>query len=606
MPNNMIALQARAPQTDILGGSIQRNAQMINMMRQQDVADRQAATAAKNAEIAAAQEGRAVAKEARDASAAEIDLAGKQIDYYTKLAGQTMNAQGYAMLLARLDKDVPEIAQAFRANLPPEKFDRNMLLQMVGSIADNFKATYGPLETQIIQDTAGNYGVSTSGGFSAERGQQGVVPLNELTIKNTGAPAPTAGGVTPPAKLKPTRGANTTPRDLGKQMTPTAPAMAPATPDQLDAAAQAVARGAGVSDPALRNLNENDFLEVQKRASRLMQNSPEFQQMSMTGGAQAQPDLGGIVQQMMQTGVVSQSNLQALRAAAGPDKEQQLAQLMRSNNIKIMPDEQQVGGMRDAVYRPDEGMPTMQRTQGMVQYENTGRQFKGKSPMVSPTQPSKSPEQIYREELAKEKAKADAARNAGPKPLTPAQEVKLRDNIAKDYKSAQSTLDMMLNPVSGVVAAIDNVRKLSDDQKEAITGYSGYLPTVYASTKTADTKIKNLRGKVTEMGKNVASLSGAIGQMAVQEWKIVSDMIANLDLEGMGAKDLDDQLDIIEAQARRAAEVTRDAYENQYVEEFARYPGRFQLKQPSAPAAGGRRTPIRGGVDKNNPLLRGM
>ena len=588
MANNMIALQARAPQSDILGGAVQRNAQVINSMRQQEVAARQAATAAQAAKIATAQEGRAVAKEARDTDAAELELAGKKIDYYTKLAGQTMNAAGYGMLLANLDKDAPEIAQAFRANLPPEQFDRNLLLQMVGSIGDNFKATYGPLETQVIQDADGNYGVATSGGFSAERGQQGVVPLNELTIKKTGARPPAAGGNAPAGGLKATRGVNTGPRDVQAQ---------------LDAAAKAVASGAGVNDPALRNLNENDFLEAQKRASRLMQNSPEFQQMSMTGGAQAQPDLGNIVQQMMQTGVVSTDDLQALRSAAGPEKEAQLAQLLRSSNIQIMPGGQQPGGMRDAVYRPDEGMPTLQRTQGMAQYEDTGRQFRGKSPMVSPTQPTKSPDQIYREERAKEQAKVDAAKNAGPKPLTPVQEAKLRANITKDSKAAQATLDMMLNPVSGVVAAVEAVRNLNADQKEAITGYSAYAPTVFGSTKTADTKIKNLRGKVTEMGKNVASLSGAIGQMAVQEWKIVSDMIASLDLEGMGAKDLDDQLDIIEAQARRAAEATRDAYENQYVEEFARYPNRFQLKQPSATPAGGRN---KGGVDKNNPLLRGM
>ena len=59
MPNQMIALQARAPQTDILGSSITRSAQMINMMRQQDAAERQALSAAQAAQIAAAQELRA-------------------------------------------------------------------------------------------------------------------------------------------------------------------------------------------------------------------------------------------------------------------------------------------------------------------------------------------------------------------------------------------------------------------------------------------------------------------------------------------------------------------------------------------------------------------
>ena len=74
MPNRMIALQARAPQTDILGSSITRSAQMINMMRQQDAAERQALSAAQAAQIAAAQELRAAAKEGRDIQEAKIKL----------------------------------------------------------------------------------------------------------------------------------------------------------------------------------------------------------------------------------------------------------------------------------------------------------------------------------------------------------------------------------------------------------------------------------------------------------------------------------------------------------------------------------------------------
>lgn len=579
MANQMIALQARAPQTDFLGNAIQRNAQMMNMMSQQRSAERQAAQAAQQMQLAQA-------KESREASAAEIEQAGKLIDLYTKRAGQTMNAAGYNFLLRDMEKDSPEIAEAFRANLPPEKFDRNELLKMVGSIGDNFNATYGPLETEVVFDENGNAFVSVTGGFSAEKGTQGMYPLTTRQLKRrpAGATPPVAGATAAPANgLRPTRGVNTTPDDLRAQM---APPVAAVTPERLDAAARAVARGASITDPMLRDLSESDFLEVQKRASRLMQNSPEFQTMS-AGGA-AQPDLAGIVQTMMDTGVVSQSNLEAMRAAAGPGKDAQLAEILRSNNIRIMPDEQPAGGMRSAVYRPGEGAAGMTRVQALENYEDTGRQFKGKSPLVSPSAPSKTPEQIYREEKAREKAKVDAAREAGPKPLTPTQEAKLRDNITKDYKAAQSTLDMMLNPVSGVVAAVQSVRKLTPEQKEAITGFSGYIPSVTASSRQADTKVKNLMGKVTEMGKAAASLNGAIGQMAVQEWRIVRDMIASLDLEGMEPSDLDDQLDIIETQARRAAAITQDAYENQYIEEFARYPNRFQLKAPGAAAQGPR------------------
>jgi hypothetical protein len=266
---------------------------------------------------------------------------------------------------------------------------------------------------------------------------------------------------------------------------------------------------------------------------------------------------------------------------------------IQANGIQVSPG----AGMQSAVYRPDGGAPMMQQAQfDPNMYEATGQTARGRLPAgresvaeaaAKARSSRETPEEVY----AKEMAKNRAARDAGPKPLTPVQEARLRGNIAKDYKSAQATVDMMLDPTSGVIAAVNAVRDLTPDQKESVTGYSGYLPSVTASSKTADTKIKNLKGKVTEMGKAAATLTGAIGQMAVQEWRIVSDMIANLDIEGMGAKDLDDQLQIIESAARRAAATTQDAYTNQYAEEFERYPNRFQLKEPGGPT--GAKKPLR-------------
>lgn len=380
MANQMIALGARAPQTNVLGPAIQQGAQMINMMRQQEALERQNAVAQQQMQLAQA-------KEQREASAAEIEMAGKQIDFYTKLAGQVMNPQGYQLLLGRLDKEAPEIAEAFRANLPPEQFDRNLMLQMVGSIGDNFKATYGPLETEVVQDQNGNYGVATTGGFSAERGQQGVVPLNVLRPKRaaaTTAPSAAGGMAAPqspapaPGALRATRGVNTTPADLLQQGQP---------------------------------------------INRIPLGNP-LRPMSYTGEA-AQPDLGAVVQQMMETGVVSQSDFEAMRAAAGPDKDQQLAELLRSNNIQIMPNEEPAGGMRSAVYRPEEGGASMQQVQSLQGFEDTGVQFRGKPPMQSPLpgsaqvplprvraeaqagRPQK--EETYATESAKEQAKSDVA-----------------------------------------------------------------------------------------------------------------------------------------------------------------------------------------------------
>ena len=391
MANQMIALQARAPQTDILGGSIQRNAQMINMMRQQEAAERQAAAAAQQMQLAQA-------KEAREASAADIELAGKKIDYYTKLAGQTMNPQGYTVLLDKLDKDAPDIAAAFRANLPPEKFDRNLLLQMVGSIGDNFKATYGPLETEVVQADDGTFMVARTGGF----GKPGVFEMEQFNLKPSGgAPAAATPRASAPAGMpesvdaRATRGAFTTPQDLLKQ---------------------------GVNP-------------------RSIPSGTPFQPMSMTQGG-AQPDLAGIVQNMMDTGVVSQADFDVMRAAA-PGKDAQLAEILRSNNIKIMPSESS-GGLRSAVYRPEEGAPEFQQAQSMEDYVGTGRAARGKSPMQSPLPGSAqvpiprvraeaeagrpSEGELYRKGRAEEQAKND---------------VKFLEGVGAARESAQTALGVI-------------------------------------------------------------------------------------------------------------------------------------------------------------------
>jgi hypothetical protein len=534
MANQAIALQARAPQGNFLAPAIQQGAQFINMMSQQRAAERQAAVQQQQMEIQRA-------KEQRDITQAQIDNDGKKIDFYTKRAGQTLNAAGYELLLRDMEKDSPAFAEAFRANLPPERFDRNELLKMVGSVGDNFKATYGPLETQVVQKDDGTFMVTRTGGFE----KPGAFEIPEYKLAPGSAAPPT-----PPA------------------MTPTAPS-APAT-----------ATG-GMFRPAAFSPNQ---------------------------GADPQAALLASLNEAKQTGQIGADVVEQLRQLGGPQAAPRVDAFLAQNNIKVAP-----GGMQSAVYRPEGGGPMAQQVQfDPNAYVATGQAARGKPLMQSPMPGSaivplsrvreeaaagrETPGEVYAKELAKVKA----ARDVGPKPLTAVQEAKLRTNIAKDYKTAESTIDAMTNPVSGVLAAVKAVRDLTPDQKEAMTGYSGYLPSVTGASKTADTKLKNLIGKVTALGKAQAALSGAIGPMAVQEWKIVRDLIADLEVTGMGAKDLDNQLDIIESAAQGAADRVRDTYLNQYAEEFERYPNRFQLKEPRRAAGAGkplRFNPATGGFE---------
>lgn len=162
-------------------------------------------------------------------------------------------------------------------------------------------------------------------------------------------------------------------------------------------------------------------------------------------------------------------------------------------------------------------------------------------------------------------AAADRATNV--KPLTESQTIKLRTDVGKDYKAASTALSQ-----------IDDLLLSSESVKtapglSAATGYTGkYLPSFSeGKAAQAETRLANLRGKVTALGKATAAMSGSIGSIANQEWKILADQIAALD-EVKGKKPLLEQIDLVEAQARGAAERIRDAYEKTRAEDFERFP----------------------------------
>jgi hypothetical protein len=411
-----------------MGQAIQQNAQMMNMMSQQRAAERAAAAQQQ-------QMGIARAKEDRDITAAEIDNAGKLIDLYTKRAGQTMNAQGYGLLLADMEKDAPEIAAAFRANLPPERFDRNMLLQMVGSVGDNFKATYGPLETEVVQMDDGTYSVARTGGF----GKPGVFELEEFQLapQGSGAPPPAPAPSAPPAvgsaNARPTQGTATAPADL---------------------------RAQGVDPRSIPSGNP-------------------LRPISMTDGAQ--PDLSAVVQDMMSSGQISQANLQLMRDAAGPDKDAQLAQILKSNNIRIVPDEQP--SMRSAEFRPGEdAMPRMQQVQDMGDYRATGRAARGKPPLVSPSQVPDSAGAVTGATTA---ASEGVRVQTQPKIVAGEERVKRVEKLRGELPRARADAQSLIADLDERIKAIDEFLR-SPYRNSIIGAIEGRIPKMLQTPARAD------------------------------------------------------------------------------------------------------------------------
>jgi len=142
--------------------------------------------------------------------------------------------------------------------------------------------------------------------------------------------------------------------------------------------------------------------------------------------------------------------------------------------------------------------------------------------------------------------------------LTPAQELKLRDQVAKDYEKATANIANL----SEVLDAAGKVRTAKG--LPGATGIPGLFPSAPDSDAAiAENRISNLRGKVTLLGKSAAAKEGAIGSIANQEWKILQEMVASLSTF-KGKKALIEQIESVEAQARGAEARIRDAYEKHH------------------------------------------
>ena len=164
------------------------------------------------------------------------------------------------------------------------------------------------------------------------------------------------------------------------------------------------------------------------------------------------------------------------------------------------------------------------------------------------------------------------------KPLTEGQTIKLRADVSKDYKAASTALSQIDN----LLASADAVK--TSPGLSAATGFTGkFLPSFpEGGAAQAETRLANLRGKVTALGKATAAMSGAIGSIANQEWKILADQIAVLD-EVKGKGPLLEQIALLEEQAKGAAARIRDTYEKSRAEDFERFPQFRDLPAPKAP-----------------------
>lgn len=173
-----------------------------------------------------------------------------------------------------------------------------------------------------------------------------------------------------------------------------------------------------------------------------------------------------------------------------------------------------------------------------------------------------------------------------PKPLTAAQTQKLKTEKAADtahVNASQSTANELEKLTNELVGSEDKKIK-PHPGLGGITGYAALLPNLpKGSAAQAQQKLDTFKGKILALGREMASQNGKLGNMAVQEWKFVSDAVQALDPK---AGNLDVQMRDVVRQAQAFAKNQKSKFDMTYEDTGA-----------VAPAAGS-------GIDTSNPLLR--
>ena len=205
-------------------------------------------------------------------------------------------------------------------------------------------------------------------------------------------------------------------------------------------------------------------------------------------------------------------------------------------------------------------------------------QPRAESPLVAVVGPDGSPILVSREN-----AVGKTPANMAEKPMTQAQRVK----YTKDKVSDKDV-------VTGAFAVTGELEKLTDelvgnpDKKIApapglssITGFSALtnpLALPSGDARKALQKLETFKGKIMALGRQLASQEGKLGNMAVQEWKFVSDAVQKID---PAAGNLDAQMRDVVRQAREYSQRQQAKYDDTYADDLATQGG------GTAPAAVG-------------------
>jgi hypothetical protein len=561
----MIALQARGGRVADPARITAQYANMMTAKRQAEAAQTQGALARQTMANNQASEARAATAAITAEQMAKFEYTKGLMEQYTNRLA-TIDASDkarYSNLRQQIIRDIPPLEN----ELPtPDEWNEKSKFLVISDAKEFLRYKYGtPVASVAVNDRTGQTTSITAGGIDPRAEVIGEVPFQSAT--------------------------STTPRAA-----PTAPQEAGPVP----AGAFGEARFVPEESIPLTPFQQEHLREME---SNLGVSQPASFSQGANAGAMTPEKAQQVVDTAVKTGMMAQADFDQLMTLAPDQNKQPFMDMLKANNITLQPSgigqQPQFADLRGPV-------PQSQTAglRGAPPMEQTMLQAQGRTPFIArreaqapgiynvPTQDvaatSRATRPSKQELYDAEAAKIKAARDAGPAPVTQQQKLARRTEVANAYTKAQTLIDKAYNPKEGIVALARKIKMLSPDQKEAITGFSNYVPSFRETTREADTLFGNLKGVVTSLGKDAAAASGAVGNMAVQEWKIAADMIANLDLANMTPRALDAQMDRIIEQVSNATNLAQQVYDAQYGDDVKQYPA-FKLRGGPSPKT---KTPV--------------
>ena len=150
------------------------------------------------------------------------------------------------------------------------------------------------------------------------------------------------------------------------------------------------------------------------------------------------------------------------------------------------------------------------------------------------------------------------------KPLTALQTQKAKEtqvaqrSVVKSADTAANELETLADALLG-----NPSKKIQPDPGlGGITGFMGVLPSMPESqARSAQQKLDTFKGKVMAFGRLLAVQQGKLGNMAVSEWKFISDAIEKID---PAANNFNDQLRDVVRQAKDFAAAKRETFDELY------------------------------------------